>query len=148
MPTSTTANTIDRFEGPHSFLSNFYRSTVRFDGVNYPTAEHAYQAAKCELADDRKAVRRCSSPMAAKRFGSSVLCRPGWDFIRVDVMAQVLEAKFKGDLADMLLATGVAGLVEGNGWGDIFWGMCNGEGENRLGVLLMELRASLQNGSQ
>lgn len=32
---------------------------------------------------------------------------------------------------------------EGNTWGDKFWGVCDGEGENHLGKLLMEVRAEL-----
>ena len=35
-------------------------------------------------------------------------------------------------------------LVEGNYWGDTFWGICNGEGTNWLGILLMAERAYWQ----
>jgi hypothetical protein len=40
-----------------------------------------------------------------------------------------------------LLATEYVELIEGNNWGDTFFGVCNGEGENWLGRLLMNLRA-------
>ena len=36
-----------------------------------------------------------------------------------------------------------AELVEDNWWGDKFWGVCNGEGENHLGKLLMKIRDEL-----
>jgi hypothetical protein len=39
-----------------------------------------------------------------------------------------------------LLATGEEELVAGNWWKDKFWGVCDGEGQNHLGLLLMELR--------
>ena len=31
-------------------------------------------------------------------------------------------------------------IVEGNTWGDVFWGVCNGIGENHLGNILMDVR--------
>jgi predicted NAD-dependent protein-ADP-ribosyltransferase YbiA (DUF1768 family) len=31
-------------------------------------------------------------------------------------------------------------LIEGNWWGDTYWGVCNGVGENHLGKLLMKIR--------
>jgi predicted NAD-dependent protein-ADP-ribosyltransferase YbiA (DUF1768 family) len=46
-------------------------------------------------------------------------------------------------MREMLLLTGDCELVEGNTWGDKFWGVCDGEGENHLGKLLMKIRAEL-----
>ncbi len=48
------------------------------------------------------------------------------------------------DLAQRLLATGDAELVEGNNWGDRFWGICRGEGRNELGKILMKVRDELR----
>ncbi len=31
-------------------------------------------------------------------------------------------------------------LIEGNHWNDTFWGICNGNGENNLGKILMKIR--------
>ena len=42
-----------------------------------------------------------------------------------------------------LLATGKATLVEGNSWGDTFWGVCRGKGKNMLGKILMRVRKRL-----
>lgn len=39
-----------------------------------------------------------------------------------------------------LIKTGDAELIEGNWWGDKYWGMCNGEGMNKLGKILMQVR--------
>ena len=38
-------------------------------------------------------------------------------------------------LIEMLLQTGDEELVEGNKWGDRFWGVCKGKGENHLGKI-------------
>lgn len=44
-----------------------------------------------------------------------------------------------------LEATGSAVLIEGNCWGDRFWGMVNDIGENHLGQILMDIREKLKN---
>ena len=43
-------------------------------------------------------------------------------------------------LKELLIQTGQQALVEGNWWGDRFWGVCKGTGENHLGQLLMKIR--------
>ena len=35
-------------------------------------------------------------------------------------------------------------LEEGNTWGDRVWGVCQGQGENRLGKILMKVREELR----
>ena len=48
--------------------------------------------------------------------------------------------------AEQLLATGQKIIIEGNRWGDTCWGVDirTGEGENRLGKILMKIRGELQ----
>lgn len=61
-------------------------------------------------------------------------------------MEELLRIKFSGIdpfLTRALLETGDAELIEGNTWNDTFWGVCNGEGENNLGRLLMKVREEL-----
>ena len=60
-------------------------------------------------------------------------------------MRDVLRLKFADEvMAAKLLATGDAELVEGNTWGDRFWGVSGGNGLNWLGRLLMEVRSDLK----
>lgn len=133
--------TIGSFQGPFRFLSNFAPSPVRMRGLTYPTVEHAYQAAKTLDPEMRERIRACATPGQAKRLGRNVALRDGWEEIKLDVMAACLRAKFAhAPLREMLLATGDAELVEGNTWGDRFWGVCRGEGANHLGRLLMAER--------
>jgi hypothetical protein len=49
-------------------------------------------------------------------------------------------------MAQRLIQTGDAYLIEGNTWGDQYWGVCDGQGLNSLGLLLMETRLVLQAG--
>lgn len=78
----------------------------------------------------------------AKRLGKTVTMRDDWDEIKVDIMREIVQAKFDQHehLREMLLATEDAILEEGNHWGDTFWGVCRGKGLNMLGKILMDLR--------
>ena len=45
---------ISSFTGDYSFLSNFHPAEVSLDDINYPSVEHAYQAAKTLNKEERK----------------------------------------------------------------------------------------------
>jgi len=133
------------FRGPFRFLSNFWFTPVTLDGETYPTVEHAYQAAKTLSIVRRRAIQEAPQPGDAKRQGRTVPLRPGWDAMRLDVMCDLLEQKFAREpLRSLLLATGEVLLIEGNHWGDTFWGVCRGMGENHLGRLLMAAREEIR----
>jgi ribA/ribD-fused uncharacterized protein len=136
---------VESFRGEWTFLSNFYPSPVYYRTVLYPTVEHAYQAAKTLSLVDRERIRLARTPGEAKRLGRRVKVRPGWALMQVDVMRHLLEQKFTDypTLRKALLSTGDAPLVEGNAWGDRFWGVCAGQGENHLGRLIMAIRSTL-----
>ena len=71
--------------------------------------------------------------------------RPDWETEKISIMRALLRLKFADPaLRAQLVATGVRPLVEGNRWGDRFWGVCGGNGQNMLGKLLMEIRAELR----
>jgi ribA/ribD-fused uncharacterized protein len=139
---------IDSFRGPYRFLSNFapVPHGIRDADFIYLTVEHAYQAAKTDSLSLRRAIATARTPGDAKRLGRHAPVREGWEEMRVPVMYGLLRQKFKpgSDLAAQLRATGDVALVEGNTWGDRFWGVCDGTGLNTLGRLLMIVRAELQ----
>ncbi len=137
---------ISGFSGKYRFLSNFFSAPVKYEGVHYPTVEHAFQAAKTRDKGLRRVIRGLRSPGEAKRFGRRLALRSDWGKIRVKVMEDLVWDKFSGDqlLARKLLMTKDAELVEGNTWGDIFWGVCYGQGENHLGKILMRVRDRLR----
>jgi N-glycosidase YbiA len=139
---------IDRFDGPNRFLSNFYPSPITVSGIVYPTVEHAFQAAKTTDPVLRRHIAMLSTPGEAKRAGRRLELREGWDGLRIDAMRWLLAMKFApgSTLASWLIATDPAELIEGNDWGDTFWGMVGERGENHLGRLLMQHRAVLRMG--
>lgn len=138
---------IDKFKGLYSFLSNFYMVDITLKGIVYPSVEHAYMAHK---SDDPRWQVRCQDktvlPGTIKKESYSVKLRDDWDTIKLDVMKECLHAKFKREpLRSMLLDTGLRELIEGNTWGDKYWGMDldTRVGQNHLGRLLMEVRAEI-----
>lgn len=134
---------ITKFHGDHAFLSNFHPVPVVFEGLEFPSVEHAYQAAK--TVDPAERQRFLTGTAAqAKRAGRKVTLRPDWAEVRLGVMERLVRQKFRRpELRELLLATGEAELVEGNHWNDTFWGVCKGKGENHLGRILMKVRAEL-----
>lgn len=136
---------IDRFMGKYWFLSNFYPAPVEMDGKIWPTVEHAYQACKTNDPVVRGRILMVAKPGTAKYLGQRVKLRQDWEDMKLDVMKILVTRKFKDqELAKKLLATKDIQLVEGNYWGDTFWGVYNGSGENHLGKILMEVRGKLQ----
>lgn len=133
------------FKGDYLWLSNFWPVTVMYDGLVYPSVEHAYQAAKTTDQVHRSRIAAASTPGRAKRLGNRAPLRPQWDYMKEDVMLALLRQKFQvPELKQHLLDTGEEQLVEGNTWGDTYWGVYRGKGHNRLGVLLMRVRTELR----
>ena len=139
---------ITRFRNQYRFLSNFYPARIFHRGLWFPSVEHAYQSAKAFYDEDRIAIQQAKTAGEAKRMGRRIRL-PGWDQNskgKIELMLNLVRQKFVNNsaLGEQLLSTGDAELVEGNEWGDRFWGECRGEGENHLGKILMKVRRELQ----
>ena len=137
---------INKFEGQYEFLSNFFPSVIEYEGFEYPTVEHAFQAAKTLNLDKRLRIAELPTPGEAKRAGRALELRSDWDNVKLQVMEDCLREKFKHtELLLKLIGTGDEFLMEGNYWHDNFWGSCScekcgGNGQNQLGKLLMKIR--------
>lgn len=139
---------IDSFSGSNRFLSNFFPSPInwRFAEVVFPTVEHGFVWHKTTNPWLRRQILEQTTPGRVKRFGRTLELRPDWDDIKLSVMRELVMEKFSQhpELRELLLKTGDQELVEGNHWGDTFWGVCDGVGENHLGLILMEVRDLLR----
>lgn len=132
-------NKITSFQGKYRFLSNFEGNIP-----NGKTVEHHYQAAKTTIPYFQNQIMQCSTPGQAKRIGRKVPIRSDWENIKIDIMRNLVEQKFSVQpYKSLLLSTKDFYLEEGNTWGDTFWGICNGIGQNWLGKILMETREKL-----
>lgn len=138
---------IDRFSGEYRFLSNFFSVKIDFAGIVYPSIEHAYQAMKTLHVPTREFISTIDTAGMAKQYGKTLNLRNDWEDVKLQIMLDLLMIKFsKPTFKLRLLQTGDALLVEGNTWGDTFWGVCRGVGHNHLGKHLMHVREILKNG--
>jgi len=138
-------------EKPYGAFSNLYRREIEFEGEKFATSEHAYQVGKARKPEVRKWLMEAPSPalLAMAAHGLYVWdINSDWSKIKFDRMKRVLLAKFSQheDLKQLLLSTGTARLVESatvDNAVNRLWGEVNGVGKNKLGELLMEVRAEL-----
>ena len=138
---------INWFGGKNRWLSNFYSCPVTYNGITFANSEAAFQAQKAPGMASQFAKL---NPSKAKALGRKVKIRKDWEEVKDQIMYEVVTAKFtqNHDLMDKLLATGDEELIEGNDWGDMYWGYdtdCK-KGLNKLGQILMRVREELRTG--
>lgn len=139
-------DTIPDLRDEYRFMSNFREAPVTYDGLTYRNNEAAFQAQKT-LDQNERAIFTELSASEAKSKGRKVTLRPDWEEVKVQIMEDLVRAKFtqNEDLKKLLLATGLRKIEEGNTWNDTFWGVdaATRSGENHLGMILMKIRDEL-----
>lgn len=154
-------------QGPYGFLSNFHVAIFQLNGHNWPSVEHAYQAAKSTDLEVQRTIRCLETPGDTKQMGKTIERRVDWEevvgtpalhamfsdrqgvvveLVKDHFMFQALTAKFRQrrELRAALLLTGESDLVE-NSPKDHYWGIGkNGTGQNKLGRMLQLVRSQLQ----
>lgn len=141
---------ITSFSGPFAFLSNFSICIpkIEYDGQFYDTVEAAYQAAKTFDTQQRLNIKNAKTPGIAKKLGQKVTIRNDWENIKYNIMYDLVSQKFSDiqgvNVECLIELTRDRELIEGNWWGDTYWGVCNGKGDNNLGKILMEIREKLK----
>jgi ribA/ribD-fused uncharacterized protein len=154
---------IQSFTGKYAFLSLLYRSAFFFDTDQYNSPAAAFEAAKILSRNDRVSFIGWNiQPWDARRLGKNIpksWMRPDWEAVQLDIMLDIQRSKFSWPLLrEKLLAIEDAQLVHGNACHDNFWGVClcqslpaskqkygvsprcAGDGGNRLGLILMQVR--------
>ena len=135
------------FAPQYHFLSNAAPSPVWLDKVLYPHVDAAYQASKTDDPNTRLWIREAPTLRQVWWRGRTVQLPDDWTARRLDVMRGLIHQKFTQHpaLQARLLATDELILVyEPRRTCDTFWGTCEGQGENHLGVMLMELRTTVR----
>jgi ribA/ribD-fused uncharacterized protein len=129
-------------------FSNFAPFPIEIDGVAWPSTEHYYQAQKFTDPELQEKIRNAAKPVIAKKLAQKHAnkIRADWPETKDAVMERAVRCKFEqhADLRELLLATGDEDLAEAAP-SDYYWGVgVDGTGQNRLGLLLMRLRAELR----
>lgn len=132
---------------PYAEFSNFAAFGVEMEGLWWRTVEHYFQAMKFHDAGHREKIRLCSRPRQAKALGMTraIPLRADWEEVKDGIMLEAVRVKFVTHPVprDLLLSTGNARIVE-NAPMDAYWGCGpDGQGLNRLGEILMQVRGEL-----
>lgn len=143
------------YEQDFYVLSNFSSFNVEYNGIRYPTSEHAYHAQKFIHRKDAgfsKFITDASSAHQAFKYAQEWKSsqREDWDNVKVEIMKDILWHKIHQHeyVKRKLLATGNRELIE-DSWRDDYWGWGeNKDGKNILGKLWMEIRTQLQKENQ
>jgi predicted NAD-dependent protein-ADP-ribosyltransferase YbiA (DUF1768 family) len=161
------------FKGDKKFLSNMFETEIEFkhipeikhlfdnkyfDNKLYKSSEHIYMSMKSENKKWHKILQFIDKPTKTKTLASILLVpfnnilvegqfhiRKDFDNLKYDIMRRIIYLKFlqNKELSDKLI--NLDGLIEErNCWNDIYWGTCDGIGENNLGKILMEVRDYLK----
>lgn len=139
---------IKEFRGEYAWLSNFYAVKIILLDVEYASVEHAYMSAK---SDDPEWKFYCQNTIEAgkvKTASRQIKIKDNWEDIKINVMFECLIKKFEQEpFRTKLIETGDKFIMEGNWWGDEFWGvnLKNNKGKNYLGKLITTIRNNLKN---
>jgi ribA/ribD-fused uncharacterized protein len=139
--------TIPYYETSNFCFSNFSAHAVEFNGIKYPTAEHAFHAQKFSNKEVCERIRNCGSPLAAWELAHELKPqrRQDWDDVKVEILTEIVRSKVSQhpEVKNALLATGSEDIVEVNP-NDDFWGNgADGNGQNHTGKILMKIRKEL-----
>ncbi|MGM3309245.1 NADAR family protein [Anabaena sp. WFMT] len=129
-------------------FSNFSSHGFILDDLYWFTSEHYFQAQKFIGTPHLEQIRLVKTPKDAAKMGRERTrpLRSDWEQVKDDIMRKALLCKFSThtDIRDILLATGNEELVE-NSPIDYYWGCgSDGSGKNMLGIILMEVRETIQ----
>lgn len=134
---------INRFKGEYDFLCNRFPCRILWEGLEYRSAEAAFQASKCQDEKERRGYAGCSTDKAILK-GKDQIPYLGWEEDQLRIMESILRAKFEQNpsLMEKLLDTGNRVLLNGNNRQETFWGvdLYSWIGENRLGKIIMNIR--------
>lgn len=84
---------VTSFNGRYMFLSNLMWVPVVIEGITFPSAENAYQAAK---KFDEHWWKTCQllSSVTVREMGETIDARDDWEQDKADFMQIIVEAKF------------------------------------------------------
>lgn len=149
----------------NKWLSTFnLANPFKYNGMEYPTVEHAFHAQK--VADDDPMVEEYRyalstivddvlTPNDAKKFGgktsfkeNNFTLRSDWNSVRLKIMEEISREYYQSnkEFIDKLINTGEKLLIHKGFRIDDYWGVKKEDkGENNHGKILMKLREVFKN---
>ncbi len=130
------------FREEYYWLSNMakFDEPLTFAGIEYWSAENFYQAMKTIDLVERAYIASLE-PKVSKVYWRDKEPREDWHDIRELVMEFIIIVKYDiPKFRELLDDTGDAYIEETNTWKDTFWGVCDGVGQNKLGMMIMKRR--------
>lgn len=131
-------------------LNNFSAHAINLWGIEFPTAEHAFQWKKFSenRPDLAEQILAAKSPHAVKEISDANKNNqpPNWQEQKVSIMEKILRAKVKQheDVLNVLKRTGERQIIE-NSPVDSFWGIGpDQKGLNTVGTLWVKIRDSIK----
>ena len=133
---------------PYGCFSNFSKHSFVIDGQPWQTIEHYFQAQKFKGLPREHEIQVAPDPMTAKRLGNArtTPIRSDWEAVKDAVMYEAVLEKFSqhDDIKAVLLSTGDETIVEA-AYNDSYWGWGpDKQGQNKLGLTLMQVRGELR----
>lgn len=148
--TNVTEDAVYFFSDAAGVLCNWSAHGVTIWGQYFQTVEHAYHYCKFQDVSSVTAeqIKQAASPYIAMKIAqkNKSYRRSDWENIKVATMREITRAKYRqhDDARQILLDTGDRLLVENSPW-DYFWGCgADGNGQNIMGKILMEVRQELR----
>jgi len=127
-------------------FDNFSSFQVEWQGILWPTSEHAYQAAhfKHTAPEIFEKIRLARSAHDAFKIAKANSDKhpPDWETIKIDIMKDILRHKIDQHpyVLKKLLESGSREIIE-DSWRDSEWGWGEQrDGQNKLGKIWMDLR--------
>lgn len=135
---------IETFKDYYEYLSMNYPAEFVYKGIMYNNIKSAYWAEHCANQSDKYRLSRTSAKNAKHVFGrindnDTIIMT---DTEEIGLMCDITLAKFEQnpELAKKLTKTGKRKITFVNHWGDKFWGVYNGVGEDNFGRILTIVR--------
>ena len=130
-------------------FSNFHTAPIEIDGKIWYSTEAYFQAMKFpDNPNYQEIIRREKDTKIVKKLGSTIniKLRDDWENVKDQIMERAIDAKFTqhNNLKNLLLSTNNRLLIENNK-NDNYWAIGNGNGLNKLGIMLCNLRERLKN---
>lgn len=129
------------FKYSNWYLSNMFPCEVRTNRYVFKCVESAFQACKCP---ERVEEFINLNGYEAKKLGKQVQLRPDWEQVKDKYMYNLVKRKFdqNAHLRHRLMFETSGLITEDNTWNDTYWGVCRGKGQNKLGIILTNIRDS------